>query len=838
MPRTDHRPTCFTFSEVFTLSLGGLVLSTAVLSSPAFGNHAVLAQDWTGARQQGDRSLVRLVSDRDHRHSLIRRPSAKSSTGTERSTDTLSEETNTEKRSKTLLKRPSTTSTQKTRPVAPSQATVTTSAPTVTTVPSSTVSPAPTQSTTTTQTRSMPSSSISTVAPRSLLGSTTGGVTVGTASTTTTTTSLTAATSTTTSTSSTETPKGSGRKFSQVLSQFPEVEEAVKTKGKGSNGPPQTLNVSPTALVFSATAGSGNPPSQAFSVSKSGGGPLSWTASENAAWLSLSSSSGGNNQTVSVSVNTSGLPAGIYSTPITVSASGASNSPQTVLVSLAVNAAQVTVQPKIGLSPSSLAFTATQGGANPANQTVAVTNTGTGTLTWTVADNVNWLTATQSGSSIVAGVNLSGLAAGTYNGAITVSASGATNTPQTIPVSLTVAAAPVASPTIALSPTSLAFSGTQGGTNPASKTVTVSNTGGGTLTWTASDNANWLTATQSGSSIVAGVNLSGLAAGTYNGAITVSATGATNTPQTIPVTLTVTAAPAPAPTPASSISATPASISITVPAGTTAVQEFTFDINSSGGSTGWSINDPAYWILRDPSSGSTPSKMHGYVYPEFFKTAGTYSATFTITPSSSAITPISVPVTLTVTGSQTQPTQPSIGLSPTSLAFTGTQGGSNPSSKTITVSNTGSGTLSWTVADNANWLTATQSGSSIVAGVNLSGLAAGTYNGVITVSATGATNTPQTIPVALTVTASGSTTTGSVTLTWNANTEQDLGGYKIYRATSSGAYGAPIATINGNVTSYVASGLPTGTTYFFVVTAFDNSGNESSYSNEVSKSLY
>ena len=125
----------------------------------------------------------------------------------------------------------------------------------------------------------------------------------------------------------------------------------------------------------------------------------------------------------------------------------------------------------------------------------------------------------------------------------------------------------------------------------------------------------------------------------------------------------------------------------------------------------------------------------------------------------------------------------------------------------------------------------------ITAAVNLSGLAAGTYNGVITVSATGATNTPQAIPVALTVTAAGSTT-GSVTLTWNGNSEQDLGGYKVYRATSSGAYGAPIATINGNVTSYVASGLPKGTTYFFVVTAFDNSGNESSYSNEVSRSVY
>jgi fibronectin type 3 domain-containing protein len=78
----------------------------------------------------------------------------------------------------------------------------------------------------------------------------------------------------------------------------------------------------------------------------------------------------------------------------------------------------------------------------------------------------------------------------------------------------------------------------------------------------------------------------------------------------------------------------------------------------------------------------------------------------------------------------------------------------------------------------------------------------------------------------------------SVTLTWNANKESDLAGYRVYRATSSGTYGAPIATIQGNTTSYVATGLQLGMTYFFVVTAFDIAGNESPYSNEVSKSVF
>jgi hypothetical protein len=58
------------------------------------------------------------------------------------------------------------------------------------------------------------------------------------------------------------------------------------------------------------------------------------------------------------------------------------------------------------------------------------------------------------------------------------------------------------------------------------------------------------------------------------------------------------------------------------------------------------------------------------------------------------------------------------------------------------------------------------------------------------------------------------------------------------KATASGAYGAPIATLQGNVTGYTSSGLAVGTTHFFVVTAYDQAGNESSYSNEVSKSIF
>ena len=74
-------------------------------------------------------------------------------------------------------------------------------------------------------------------------------------------------------------------------------------------------------------------------------------------------------------------------------------------------------------------------------------------------------------------------------------------------------------------------------------------------------------------------------------------------------------------------------------------------------------------------------------------------------------------------------------------------------------------------------------------------------------------------------------------LSWDANSEPDLEGYKVYLGTASGAYGAPIATLTMDVTSYTVTGLATGTTYFFAVTAYDSEGAESSYSNEVSKTI-
>jgi uncharacterized protein (TIGR03437 family) len=105
--------------------------------------------------------------------------------------------------------------------------------------------------------------------------------------------------------------------------------------------------------------------------------------------------------------------------------------------------------------------------------------------------------------------------------------------------------------TIAVIPASLQFAYTAGGTVPAAQPIQIANSGTGTstLSWTATASDSWLSVSPASgtapSTPSVSVSPAALSAGTYNGAIQISATGASNSPASVPVTLTVApAAPA------------------------------------------------------------------------------------------------------------------------------------------------------------------------------------------------------------------------------------------------------------------------------------------------------
>ncbi len=90
------------------------------------------------------------------------------------------------------------------------------------------------------------------------------------------------------------------------------------------------------------------------------------------------------------------------------------------------------------------------------------------------------------------------------------------------------------------------------------------------------------------------------------------------------------------------------------------------------------------------------------------------------------------------------------------------------------------------------------------------------------------------VPAATTPSSGTSPRTDTVQLSWNANAEGNLAGYKLYMGTVSGIYGSP--TTLGLATTTTVTALVPGTTYYFALTAFNLAGQESSKSLEITYS--
>ena len=205
--------------------------------------------------------------------------------------------------------------------------------------------------------------------------------------------------------------------------------------------------------------------------------------------------------------------------------------------------------PDLQVTPLILGFSTPQG-TNPATQTLTIDNIGTGTMNWTASESISWLSLSQTNGTLAAGastpvdvsVDVTGLSVGTYSGQITVQAG---TESVNVLVSLNVASGP---PNLQVSPLSLTFpTATEGGSNPPNQAFNITNAGGGTLSWTISDNATWLSVDNPSGSGPATINaladISGLTAATYNGVITVTGgAGTSNSPRIINVTLPVAAA--------------------------------------------------------------------------------------------------------------------------------------------------------------------------------------------------------------------------------------------------------------------------------------------------------
>ena len=419
----------------------------------------------------------------------------------------------------------------------------------------------------------------------------------------------------------------------------------------------------------------------------------------------------------------------------------------------------VSTTPIICISPASFSFSATQGGVNPANQTLEIWNSGIDTLNWSLSDDAGWLSENPtSGSSISdhdtvgVSVDIAGMSAGDYSADIIITADGASNTPQTVPVSLHIS--PPA-PEISFEPESLSFTAVEGGSTPADETVEIWNSGTGTLDWSLSDDAGWLSENlTSGSStgehdtVAVSVDIAGMSAGDYSADITITADGASNTPQKVPVSLHISSA-------AAKISFKPGRLSFAAVEGGPTHAVETLEIWNSGVNTlDWSVSDDAAWLSEDPTSGSSIGEHDTVAVSVDIAgmSVGDYSTSITIT-AEAGNSPQVVPVGLHISSAA-----PQISFTPESLTFTAVEGGPAPANKTLGIWNSGIEILNWSVSDDAGWLsdnptsgnsTGAHDTTSVTVSPDITGMSDGNYSANITIIAPGASNSPQIVPVSL-----------------------------------------------------------------------------------------
>ena len=150
--------------------------------------------------------------------------------------------------------------------------------------------------------------------------------------------------------------------------------------------------------------------------------------------------------------------------------------------------AAASTQSILSVSPSSLTYTAVESGVNPPPATLAVTNTGSGTLSFTDTTDQSWLAASPSAGSapptqqLQVAVTLAGLSAGSYTGNVTITATGASGSPVTVPVTFNVTAQMPPPPTGSDWPT-IDHDPTRSGNAAGESVITPSNVSNLALKW-------------------------------------------------------------------------------------------------------------------------------------------------------------------------------------------------------------------------------------------------------------------------------------------------------------------------------------------------------------------
>ena len=336
---------------------------------------------------------------------------------------------------------------------------------------------------------------------------------------------------------------------------------------------------------------------------------LQWSAASNAAFLTITTATSGTGDTTMSWAAAANTTTTTRTATIAVTPQGGPP--------LIFRVTQASLSGTITAVPSALSFSYQQLGSVPAAAQITL-NASAGGLPFTTSVIGTWLSVMSNGGAtpgvLTVSVNPSGLGVGTYQGAVLVTSAAATNSPLSIPVTLTVSAAPV----LTAAPNALSFSYQQGGSLPGSQNLAIG-ASGSSLDYTIMPDptAPWLTATGAGpapATVTVSVSTTGLAPGTYQGNVILIAPAAGNSTFNIPVSLTVSATP--------NLIAAPTSLSVTYRQLDPAPAPVQITVNSSGAALSFtpSVSPNTTWlglsgISRFSPAGHTPSTVQFTVDP-------------------------------------------------------------------------------------------------------------------------------------------------------------------------------------------------------------------------------
>jgi uncharacterized protein (TIGR03437 family) len=536
-----------------------------------------------------------------------------------------------------------------------------------------------------------------------------------------------------------------------------------------------TVVTNPTQLDFGTYQIGQAKPSQTVTVSSTGS-PLNLTATATSGncgnWLSVSppvastvTLSGQNGTQITVTPNVSSLtnPSTCVGA-IQMLAAGSTETMQLISVTLGPMAMGPAIQ-----VPSDVAEFAPPLSITPTIALVPLSSTDNSTVipysasVTTVPIGQSWLSISAPSTGSTPGnlqvqFNPTGLATGTYTGVVTVT----DNRPsspvptQSIPVTFTVASQ------VAANPNSLTFSYPLGAPNPATQTFTVSGAPNGSIItatpFTNTCGAGWFNATVNANIVTVVVNASNFNPGsatTCTGGVSVNVQGAAPNPLYIPVTMNVTAA--------AGLTASPTSLTFTQALGGSAPPNQALQITSGTPRLSFSASATTAsggpWLTVVPAIGTTPGTVSVGVSNGGLG-VGTYTGTVSVSSSTAGSSPLTISVTLSITSSST----PLLNASPAAINLC-TQPGAGPATQIITLTNSGA-PISFTasaVTNNGSWLsvgptagTASTSPTTLTVTANPTGLSAGNYSGLVTITAAQTNSSASTLNIPVTFVVSSS----------------------------------------------------------------------------------